>query len=96
VVGRSSPELVDALVESGFVDRHPDHRLVVHDWHEHADAPTHMAIARRREFFRTGEAPNLTRLPAAEDDGDGVLWWRSRGRKRTAAHGARTAYLRCR
>ena len=29
-------ELVDALVETGWLDRHESHRLVVHDWHDHA------------------------------------------------------------
>lgn len=59
-------KLVAALVESGFVDEHPDHRLIVHGWAEHADAPTHMAIARRRQRFASGEIPNISRLPAAE------------------------------
>lgn len=30
-------KLVAALIESGYVDRHPEHRLVIHDWELHAD-----------------------------------------------------------
>jgi hypothetical protein len=30
-------QFVVALVESGWLDRSPRHRLVVHDWHDHAD-----------------------------------------------------------
>ncbi len=29
-------KFVEALVAAGYLDRHPEHRLVVHDWHEHA------------------------------------------------------------
>lgn len=29
-------ELIGALIECGWLDVHADHRLVVHDWHEHA------------------------------------------------------------
>lgn len=28
--------LISALIESGLVDLHPVHRLVIHDWHDHA------------------------------------------------------------
>jgi hypothetical protein len=30
-------KLVNALVDSGWLDRDPDYRLVVHDWDQHAD-----------------------------------------------------------
>ena len=30
-------ELIAAFVECGWLDEHPEHRLVVHDWHQHAD-----------------------------------------------------------
>lgn len=30
-------ELMKALVDCGWLDAHPEHRLVVHDWHDHAD-----------------------------------------------------------
>ncbi|HTR34933.1 MAG TPA: hypothetical protein VMH80_03460 [Bryobacteraceae bacterium] len=30
-------KLIEALLEAHFLDRDPIHRLVVHDWHDHAD-----------------------------------------------------------
>jgi len=39
--------LVTALVDTGWVDRSEDHRLVVHDWHEHTDDATKKALSRR-------------------------------------------------
>jgi hypothetical protein len=32
----SAEILIAALVDSRWLDRHPEHRLVVHDWHDHA------------------------------------------------------------
>ena len=29
--------LVTALVDCGWLDRHPEHRLIVHDYHDHAE-----------------------------------------------------------
>lgn len=30
-------ELIDCLVSAGFLDRSDEHRLVVHDWHDHCE-----------------------------------------------------------
>ena len=38
--------LIEALTESRWIDRDPDHRLLIHDWHEHADNATKMALKR--------------------------------------------------
>src|SRR5687767_688515 len=43
--------LVKALVESRWLDEHPVHRLVVHDWHEHADDATRLALKRKKLDF---------------------------------------------
>ncbi len=61
-------KLIDALVASGWLDRSPDERLVVHDWADHADDAVHMRLARSRQFFVGGQAPKLTRLPGKERD----------------------------
>ncbi len=58
--------LVAALVDSGFLDRHDEHRLLVHGWSEHADPGVHMALARKRAFFADGSTPNFNRLPSPE------------------------------
>ncbi|MHB1038017.1 MAG: hypothetical protein ACYC35_26710 [Pirellulales bacterium] len=39
-----SPQLVKALVEARLVDRHATHRLIVHDWPEHADDSTRKTV----------------------------------------------------
>lgn len=53
-----SPEtLIDALVETGWLDRSETHRLVVHDWAEHADNAVHLKLKRRNEKFVDGTEP---------------------------------------
>ena len=49
-------ELVSTLVETGWLDEHPEHRLVVHDWHEHA--PTYLKgnFKSRSEAFASESA----------------------------------------
>ena len=44
----SGTELVEALVECGWVDADPTHRLVIHDWQEHCDDATKKAMSRKR------------------------------------------------
>lgn len=34
---KSANELVEALVECGWLEKHDAFRLVIHDWHDHAD-----------------------------------------------------------
>lgn len=58
--------LVNALVECGFLERHPEHRLIVHDWAEHADDGVHIKLARGGQFFADGSKPKLTRLSKNE------------------------------
>lgn len=43
--------LIAALVKARWIDRHPDHRLVVHDWHKHADDATRLALKRAGQRF---------------------------------------------
>ncbi len=59
-------KLIDALVETGWLDHHPTHRLIVHDWSEHADDAVHMRLARMRQFFADGRSPKITRLAGEE------------------------------
>jgi hypothetical protein len=44
-------ELIAALCEAKWVDRDPVHRLIVHDWHEHADAATKKSLGRKKLPF---------------------------------------------
>jgi hypothetical protein len=60
--------LIDALVASGWIDRDPVARLMIHDWHEHADDGVQMRVARAHQHFVHGHAPKLTRLPTKEKE----------------------------
>lgn len=60
-------KLIEALC-AGWLDRHDTHRLVVHDWSEHADDAIQMKLARSRLFFADGRAPRLSRLGSRERD----------------------------
>ncbi len=51
--------LIEALVKSQLVDEHPEHRLVVHDWPEHADRHVHRAVMRLLVPFADGTLPRL-------------------------------------
>lgn len=44
--------LIDALVESGWLERCcAEHRLIVHDWHDHADEAVKKALQRSKLSF---------------------------------------------
>lgn len=58
--------MIEALVASGWVDRHSEHRLLIHDWHEHCDDGVHMKLARAKLLFATGHKPKTFRLPKYE------------------------------
>ncbi len=59
-------KLINALVESGWVDVHEKHRLIVHDWAEHCDDYIHSQIARAREYFADGSIPKTRHLKGSE------------------------------
>lgn len=61
-----APKLVKALVDSGWLDTRAKGRLVVHDWHEHAEDAVNMRLARAGERFANGSNPKLGRLPPEE------------------------------
>ena len=55
-----------ALVDTGWIDNHPQYRYVVHGWSEHCDDATNLKLARARQHFADGRAPKLTRLGGEE------------------------------
>ena len=74
-----SSVLINALIDAGWIDRCEQHRLVVHDWHQHADNATKLAVKRsKRDFVSTvsamsrqcgdtvEETPTPLRLPEPE------------------------------
>lgn len=46
-----SGALINALVECRWLDRDDEHRLVVHDWQQHADDATKLAVKRSGSTF---------------------------------------------
>lgn len=51
--------LIAALVESRWLDPDPTYRLVVHDWHIHADKASKNALTRQKlPFVRTAYVPH--------------------------------------
>lgn len=59
-------QLVNALVSSGWIDEHDEHRLVIHDWSDHADDSTQMKVGRLGKPFADGKTPNLSRMAKDE------------------------------
>lgn len=59
-------ELVEGLAAEAWIDPHPKHRFVVHDWPEHCEESVHTKLARAREFFADGSKPRLGKLGGAD------------------------------
>lgn len=57
--------LVEALVASGWLDRCQTHRLVVHDWHEHADRSLKGALKRQGIDFVVAQGAHPSGLGCA-------------------------------
>lgn len=53
----SGERLVEVLVTRRLIDRHPEHRLIVHDWSTHADSHVHAYLAKRLLLFADGTIP---------------------------------------
>jgi hypothetical protein len=60
---RDPDALVKALVKAGWLDEHSTHRLVIHDWHEHADDAVKKYISRNKLTWATLEptCPDMSR-----------------------------------
>ena len=50
---RDPEELIEALVKTGWVDQCPHSRLVIHDWHDHADEAVTKRLSRNGLQFLT-------------------------------------------
>jgi len=59
-------KMVDALVATGWIDNSQEFRLVIHDWHDHADDAVHVRLARARMYFVCARAPRFVRLGGSE------------------------------
>jgi hypothetical protein len=59
-------ELIEALVDAKWLDRSSQYRLVVHDWHEHADDAVDNKLARAGLVYANGAMPRMRRLSVRE------------------------------
>lgn len=62
---RDPAELVAALLAAGVLETHPEYRLAVHGWSEHADNAIRHKLARAHQTFWDGRPPYKTK-PAKE------------------------------
>ena len=51
--------LIAALIASNWIEKSPTHRLIVHDWHDHADDATRLTLKRKRLDFVTRKGDTL-------------------------------------
>jgi hypothetical protein len=58
--------LIAALVGAGWIDVDVNHRLLVHDWAQHADVMVHTTLARECVCFGDGTTPECGRLNQRE------------------------------
>ena len=69
---RDPAELVRALCECGWLDQHPEHRLIIHDWPDHCEDAVHVFLARRGLTFACGKPPKTSKLSKSERRAHGV------------------------
>lgn len=63
---RDPAELIASLVKSGWIEEHKQHRLIIHDWYDHADDTIHRLLARSGVLFSDGRIPKTSRLSEKE------------------------------
>lgn len=63
---------VAALADAGFLERDPEYRLLVHDWHEHAPRWVRSKITRAGEMFHVKQShtPDLLADNSPDSSGD--------------------------
>ncbi len=64
--GEEPARLIDALVDSGWLERSETHRLIVHDWPDHCEDAVHLFLARNVLLFADGTMPRFSRLSKTE------------------------------
>jgi len=58
--------LINALVESKWLDISEEFRLVVHDWDEHSDDSIDMKLARSGKMYASGAYPRMNKISTKE------------------------------
>ena len=64
---RGDPDtLINALIQSRWLDQHPIARLLIHDWAEHREDTVDNWLARNGHRYADGSAPRMNRLKVDE------------------------------
>ena len=67
VCWEGDPEtLIQALIDSRWLDKNDEHRLIVHDWPDHANPWVHRKVARMEGVFADGAAVKVGYLTKEE------------------------------
>jgi len=80
-----SSSLVDAFHRAGFVDPHPLHTYVVHDWSQHATNDVHTTLAGAGKLFWDGVVPSTSGLKSERRAAAAELLARAAERFRNAS-----------
>ncbi len=84
---RGDPQaLIDALVETRWIDQHDEHGLIIHDWPDHCESSVHRRLVRAGQRFADGTAPSTSRCPASEKDPDETAVRTATEKKARRAH----------
>jgi len=59
-------EIMQAIVDAGFLDPHPEFGLLCHDWPRHCDHYVHRKLALETLYFCDGSIPSLKRIATAQ------------------------------
>lgn len=60
--------LVASLVKSRWLDHSEEHRLIVHDWHEHSDDAVDSRLGRSGTLYASGQKARMKKISKAERD----------------------------
>ena len=58
--------LIESFISAGLIDKHPQFRLVIHDWQSHADQATKRKLARHGKTFADGDDECLVMTSQSE------------------------------
>jgi len=72
--------MIEALIESGWLDRSERHRLVIHDWPEHCESSVHSLLEKRGENFWDGTPPFSRKTRKGAEQVHGTLHGKVHGK----------------
>ena len=70
--GPDASKFITAMVNSGWLELSIEHRLVVHDWHDHADQSVRKYLERKQLSFVNSVHPKSDKNSLARGNGIGI------------------------